>query len=356
MVKHQLQQLEIHNLTCFKSLQMKFSPGINIFIGENGTGKTHLFKVLFSIMKSFTQPHTMLNGEGLTLLTSDYRLEKYLKSIFKVQQLNELISFGETMANFELSWYNRRFSFEIDNKGLVNNASKITIEDDVSIVYIPPNEVLSWFEGFTAAYEKRESSIDETYYLLAKALELLPLKDSGKSKANSLVKDILEKSGISAVSLDGGKFKIGINNTPSVSAQLMAQGLNKIAQLVHLVMNGSINEKTVLFWDEPESGLNPKHVSSIVAFLKLLSSFGVQSFIATHDYLLIHQLSLDEEYRDFQKGHIPEMKFFSLFKGEGDTKIESSNSLVNIENNPILDEYSALYDLESLLYKKSMNV
>ncbi|HHY21028.1 MAG TPA: AAA family ATPase, partial [Bacilli bacterium] len=41
-------KISFKNFTAFDSLDIKFSPGINVFIGENGTGKTHILKVLYS--------------------------------------------------------------------------------------------------------------------------------------------------------------------------------------------------------------------------------------------------------------------------------------------------------------------
>ena len=33
-------KFKAHDFTAFSDLQLQFSPGINILIGENGTGKT----------------------------------------------------------------------------------------------------------------------------------------------------------------------------------------------------------------------------------------------------------------------------------------------------------------------------
>jgi predicted ATP-dependent endonuclease of OLD family len=44
---NKIKRLELENFTCFGKVAMDFSPGINVFIGENGTGKTHLLKALF---------------------------------------------------------------------------------------------------------------------------------------------------------------------------------------------------------------------------------------------------------------------------------------------------------------------
>ena len=35
-------QIKLENFTVFKNIEIHFSKGVNIFIGENGTGKTHI--------------------------------------------------------------------------------------------------------------------------------------------------------------------------------------------------------------------------------------------------------------------------------------------------------------------------
>src|SRR5690606_15915971 len=41
--------LQLKNFTAFTDLAIDFSPGINIVIGENGTGKTQLLKVILAL-------------------------------------------------------------------------------------------------------------------------------------------------------------------------------------------------------------------------------------------------------------------------------------------------------------------
>ena len=41
-------RLQLENFTAFESLDMEFSPGINVFVGANGTGKTHIMKVCYA--------------------------------------------------------------------------------------------------------------------------------------------------------------------------------------------------------------------------------------------------------------------------------------------------------------------
>ena len=40
-----LKTLEVKNFTAFPEAQLDFAEGLNVIIGENGTGKTHLLKL-----------------------------------------------------------------------------------------------------------------------------------------------------------------------------------------------------------------------------------------------------------------------------------------------------------------------
>lgn len=63
-----IKRIKFQNYTVFEDQQMEFSPGINVIIGENGTGKTHLMK---------NQYHQRLRisdcGEAGDYCVSEYR-------------------------------------------------------------------------------------------------------------------------------------------------------------------------------------------------------------------------------------------------------------------------------------------
>ena len=42
--------VKVSNITAFDSIDIKLSNGVNVFIGTNGTGKTHLMKLLYASM------------------------------------------------------------------------------------------------------------------------------------------------------------------------------------------------------------------------------------------------------------------------------------------------------------------
>ena len=43
-----VKKIQLDNFTVFEKLSLEFSPGMNVFIGENGLGKTHIMKLLYS--------------------------------------------------------------------------------------------------------------------------------------------------------------------------------------------------------------------------------------------------------------------------------------------------------------------
>ena len=53
--------LTLKDFTVFSDANFEFSPGLNVLIGANGTGKSHVLKVLYSITRSFSV--TGLTGE-----------------------------------------------------------------------------------------------------------------------------------------------------------------------------------------------------------------------------------------------------------------------------------------------------
>ena len=48
--KPMLQSLSLRDFTVFKRADLTFAPGLNVIVGANGTGKTHLLKLPYAVM------------------------------------------------------------------------------------------------------------------------------------------------------------------------------------------------------------------------------------------------------------------------------------------------------------------
>ncbi|GHT19064.1 ATP-binding protein [Bacteroidia bacterium] len=330
----------LQNFTNFNQYQFFFSKGINIFIGKNGTGKTHILK---NIAATIDASNVFNSGQSVsssaTMKGTTYASK--LMNYFKPDNLGNLVQKTWSGATIHLSYNNEELEYSLSS----TSKSSITIKKDakwekIQSLYIPPREMFSLFEGFIGLTEKREISFDETYIAFAKALNVPLLKADYKNPLQSAI-DILENELHFKVIQQNGRFYIKTANE-TLEAHLVAEGFRKLASIMYLILNGELKENSILFWDEPEANLNPALINVVAKFILELERHGIQIFIATHDYLLTHILSLNSEYKK------TEAKFFCLLKNSESEQIsvEEGDTLTSIENNPILDEYAAYYDLE----------
>ena len=356
---NKIKRLELQNFTCFAKADMDFSSGINVFIGENGTGKTHILKALYSMILKNSQFDVIkfqMNEQQKQGAEGGVNTLYNFTNVFQTPELsrNDANEFRCKVYLGSKHHLNFRFS-RIGDKiewQLLPLDNELKLPFDLNPLFIPCFEMLAWFKGFTSAYEMRENSFDATYYHLAKALSPLPLRENGVSDWKILYNTLAEDTHITVTQLNG-EFYVNVKGKDEqlFNAKRVATGINKLAQMIYLIKNGSLTKKTILFWDEPETNLNPLYIKIVAQFLQTLAKNGVQIFVATHDYLLAHLLSLDASYR--RETEAPPMKFFAFYKGEDGTEIESADTIAGIQNNAILDEYSAYYDLEQELYYQS---
>ena len=356
-----IDSIALKDFTNFHNNTLEFCEGVNVFIGKNGTGKSHILK---SIAATVNANNTVLSGLRDSKEYKSTLIAENLVGYFKPNQLGNLVrkeNFKSNLQNNSSSKIESNISISIDRKRLsykFNSKSKnntILIEDEkweeISSLYIPPREMLSLFEGFIGLTEKREISFDETYISLARSLNIPLLKESYTNPLQKAI-DILEKELNFKVIQENGRFYIQ-DEYHKIEAHLVAEGFRKLASVMYLILNGELREKSILFWDEPESNLNPALIKVVAKFILELSRSGIQIFIASHDYLLTHLLSLYAEYREQNK--TPDMKFFCLLRKEAGIEVEEGGVLSSIESNPILDEYAGYYDLEQEFLSASLN-
>ena len=122
---------------------------------------------------------------------------------------------------------------------------------------------------------------------------------------------------------------------------------------MHLIANGSLIKNAILFWDEPEANLNPKLTKIVSDFLLRLAGGGIQVFVASHDYLLTNELSLNAEFATAAATNAP-IRFFAFGRtAEGSVEVESGATLAELSKNPIMEEFEALYERERGLFYAS---
>ena len=62
-----LTRVRLERFTAFEELDLELSPGINVLVGANGTGKTHLMKVCYAACEvSKTGRRSLRNWYGFS--------------------------------------------------------------------------------------------------------------------------------------------------------------------------------------------------------------------------------------------------------------------------------------------------
>ena len=245
--------ISLKGFTSFTDNSFSFTNGINILIGKNGTGKTHVLKSLASAMQA---RHEFQAKQTTSKEQFEYILAENMSHYFKPDSIGNLVNkniiSGKSTVGIVIDGKELLFSFSTTSKTTVK-IEKDDKWDDCQFIYIPPREMFSLFEGFIGLSSKRELSFDKTYINLAHSLALPILRDLESNPLKSAIELLEKELGFKVLQMNG-RFYIETNNKP-MEAHLVAEGLRKLASILYLILNGEINKNTILFWDEPNQTL-----------------------------------------------------------------------------------------------------
>lgn len=335
-----LTRLVAKRFTAFHELDVTFGPGINVIIGPNSSGKSHLMKLAYGLAR------TLRTGELEHLGT---RLER----LFRPDDLGRLVwrAKGRRKAVVRGEFTTGACGFELSNLGRLETELERT-DSKLHPVFLPSRELLAMYEGFIHAYENRELSFDETYFDGCVALSAAALRGARTEAVRKVTQPIEEALG-GSVALVGARFYVSLPSG-NLEAHLLSEGLRKIASLAQLIVSGSLplNAHGILFWDEPEANLNPRLTVKVVEFLQAIARTGAQVILATHDHLLTQRLALAATYPE--AGAAP-IQFLGLRRSDdGEIKAEVAQHLADLGENPILDEFARFYDDQGAALRRAV--
>jgi len=328
-------RLQLENFTCFAKLDLEFSNGVNVLLGVNGTGKTHILKVLYAAC-------AITVGEGMRKGYIEKLYDVFLPYSGDIKRLCRRPSERSDLAAGGLVFSDTSLS---PMRILIADDSSIHISDTIfsftwaakplESAYIPAKEMLAHAPGFISLMAKREIAFEEVYVDILKLAYLPKLKKLANEAYAKLHGDLGKAIG-GEVIFKGEHFFLK-NEQGEFEFSLLAEGVRKLALIWLLIQNGSLNPGSILFWDEPEANLNPSLVGLVVETLLELQRQGVQVFLTTHNYVLLKEF-------DLRKKNDDAVRYISLFRNESDSVVaESSDSYTGISPNAISDTFSDLY-------------
>lgn len=322
------------NFTVFTDLNVDFTSGINIFIGQNGTGKTHLLKAVYSACCLIDKK-------------MDIPLDRKINGVFTPNSIGRLVHRAVGRNSGSISIYRQKENDVRERSITLNltnqNKSEVkqngwVVDENVEAIFIPVKDMLANAPGFRSLFSQKKLSYEEIYLdIIDKAF--IPIARGKLSPEREKLLKILNEAMSGRVIEKSETFYLK-NKNGELEFPLLAEGFRKLGLLYRLIQNESLTHGSMLFWDEPEANLNPRLAQTVVRILIELSKMGVQIFIATHDYVLLKEFQLATNEDDNVMYHV-------LYHDEnGDVSHASTNDFDELSPNVIDDTYSRILDDE----------
>ena len=329
-------RIGFEKFTAFEKLEVNCSPGINVFVGTNGTGKTHILKCIYAVCDITKSKKNFAEKINKVFLPSKEQIGRLVKRTrgSSTGSVEVVRNVGAESLKLRLSISNHT---TVPEKAKILGASKRWTEKELESVYIPVKEMLSNAPGFRSLYARREISFEEIYPDIVDRALLSFLKgpiDAARRK----ILEILQREMDGKVVINNEEFFLR-NKQGKFEFTLLAEGIRKLALLWVLIQNGTLLNGSVLCWDEPEANLNPKLMRVVVEILLELQRLGVQVFLATHDYVLLKEF-------DLQMTEPDKVLFHSLYRDAetGEIAVNSTDDYLWIEPNAIDEAFANLVD------------
>ena len=341
------EQLTLQNFTAFSDQTMEFVPGLNVLVGENGTGKTHIMKALYA-----WQIARHLADRG-----GETDFARVFAETYGAKAVGELLRSKTRAANASGKFGTHSWEIGFQQSLAADNHNGVN-QNVTRPVFIPAMELMAHARNMNGIV-RQYADFDRTCYDFLAMVTAQPV-------ASQL--DMAQTNGAELDEIDGLKELVPGEVEWDESEQrfylherarrlpfsLIAEGYRKVSALYRLVQMGWLPPGGVLFWDEPEVNINPKWMDEVVQALVALARNGVQIFLATHSYVILKEINLVLRSQNGQYSEPLPVRFFGLRKERGVSKVTWADDFSAIEPNPILDQYDQmlmedmrLQDLES---------
>lgn len=334
-----LKSLHLKNFTVFSDANLKFGKQLNVIVGENGLGKTHVLKAAYCVLAVSARGSRDLNSSNPTKNYLQMAIANKLRGVFKPDEIGRLArrqagrNRSEVECHFDKKQFDLGFSFNTSSKTEVNIDLMPSAWMTEIPVYLPTREMLTIYPSFVSLYETTYLPFEETWRDTAILLGAPLAKGPREKKSRQLLQSLEEAMG-GTVQLENERFYLKMK-AGRFEMHLVAEGLRKLAMIARLIATGSLQDKGYLFWDEPDANLNPKLVKLVARTILDLGQSGIQVFIATHSLFLLRELYILQqgEYRQ------SDARYFGLHLGsDGAVSVQQGKTIDEIGDISALDE------------------
>lgn len=296
-----INSLSVENFAVFRSrLEWREHGALNVIIGENDTGKTHLLKLLYAITRSveeYWKKHAGPEPQDFRSLLGKKLLWTFLPAGFEP---HNLIAYRAVNAlHAELSWGmsgNFLLGFSRVSGDTIGNLklSETNLDElqGKRAVFIPAKEILSLYDAIIATRESQEiAAFDDTYYDLAQDFRQPVAQVGLHDKIVGALQRLNTVTGGGEIQMDKGNIRF-VRGDETFNMHQTAEGIKKVGILARLMHNRRLapGNNSLLFVDEPEANLHPQAIVLFAEILHHLAQSGIQIYLSTHSYFMLKRL------------------------------------------------------------------
>lgn len=164
-----IKSLDVTSFTVFNKATFKFGRDLNVIVGENGAGKTHVLKLAYSVLATSWEEGRKPNAQAPSARLLQGRLAEKLVNVFRPESLGRLARRrqGHERCDVQLSCTND--DWDISFGFATRSKSEVAIEDvpaewiDAAPAYLPTRELLTIYPNFVSVYEGHYLEFEETW-------------------------------------------------------------------------------------------------------------------------------------------------------------------------------------------------
>lgn len=280
-----IKNFEIHDYRQFKNAKFDNFANVNLFVGDNDTGKTTILKFLYCISHELKN---IINTNIRNCSVYQYINNLYTFNNFQFDssnKLKKLYLYDENSIHFNASISNS------NNEIITSNDNINNYNYDYKPLFIPAKEILSIMNAVIYLKNQNiESGFDDSYTDII--YEILAIKNIDEKELLNVFKNKYDfYNGNIQIDQNTNSVNYYKNDGNIYNINITSEGIKKLGIFEVLHNTGNLTKKSILFIDEPENSLDPKMLREFMRFLVDISKEGVQIFMASCDLSVLNQLT-----------------------------------------------------------------